>query len=114
MRFITARLISLFLLLCSIGQIQAQELTLQRRVQVNAPHVQFSDDVQQWLNNNQTLHVGVWGQPHPPLSEGMGHGIFNGIAADYLALLEDSLKINVKLHYYSQSRDAFQALRRHE
>ncbi|KLP57839.1 histidine kinase [Enterobacter genomosp. O] len=114
MRFLSARLISLFLLLCSIGQIQAQELTLQRRVQVNAPHVQFSGDVQQWLNNNQTLHVGVWGQPHPPLSEGMEHGIFNGIAADYLALLEDSLKVNLKLHYYSQSRDAFQALRRHE
>ncbi|MCK7166979.1 response regulator [Enterobacter cloacae] len=114
MRFITARLISLFLLLCSIGQIQAQELNLQRRVQVNAPHVQFSDDVQQWLKSNETLHVGVWGQPHPPLSEGMGHGLFSGIAADYLALLEDSLKVNVKLHYYSQSRDAFQALRRHE
>lgn len=114
MRFITARLISLFLLLCSMGQIQAQELTLQPRVQVNAPHVQFSDEVQQWLNSHQTLHVGVWGQPHPPLSEGMGHGIFNGIAADYLALLEDSLKVNVKLHYYSQSRDAFQALRRHD
>ncbi|HGK5880601.1 TPA: transporter substrate-binding domain-containing protein [Enterobacter cloacae] len=114
MRFITARLISLFLLLCSIGQIQAQELNLQRRVQVNAPHVQFSDDVQQWLKSNETLHVGVWGQPHPPLSEGMGHGLFSGIVADYLALLEDSLKVNVKLHYYSQSRDAFQALRRHE
>ncbi|TIN52222.1 MAG: transporter substrate-binding domain-containing protein [Mesorhizobium sp.] len=114
MRFITARLISLFMLLCSIGQIQAQELTLQRRVQVNAPHVQFSGDVQQWLKHNQTLHVGVWGPPHPPLSEGMGHGLFSGIAADYLALLEDSLKVNVKLHYYNQSRDAFQALRRHE
>ncbi|WP_320728029.1 response regulator [Enterobacter sp. 118C5] len=114
MRFITARLISLFILLCSIGQIQAQELTLQRRVQVNAPHVQFSGDVHQWLKNNQTLHVGVWGPPHPPLSEGMEHGLFNGIAADYLALLEDSLKISVKIHYYNQSRDAFQALRRHE
>ncbi|MGX5111502.1 response regulator [Enterobacter cloacae] len=114
MRFLSARLISLFLLLCSVGQIQAQELSLQRRVQVNAPHVQFNADVQQWLDNNQTLHVGVWGQPHPPLSEGMGHGLFSGIAADYLALLEDSLKVNVKLHYYSHSRDAFQALRRHD
>lgn len=114
MRLLSARLVSLLIVLCSLGQIQAQELTLQRRVQVNAPHVQFNDDVQRWLDNNQTLHVGVWGQPHPPLSEGMGHGLFSGIAADYLALLQDSLKVNVKLHYYAQSRDAFQALRRHE
>lgn len=114
MRFLSARLISLILLLCGIGQLQAQELTLQRRVQVNAPHVQFSDDVRRWLDHNQTLHVGVWGQEHPPLIEGMGHGIFSGMAADYLALLEDSLKVNVKIHYYNQSRDAFQALRRHE
>ncbi|NJQ21109.1 transporter substrate-binding domain-containing protein [Pantoea sp. LS15] len=114
MRFLSARLISLFFTVFFVWQLPAQELVLQPRVQVNAPHVQFSDEAQRWLSNNPTLHVGVWGQEHPPLSEGMGHGVFSGIAADYLALLEDSLKVKIKLHYYDQSHDALAALQRHE
>ncbi len=72
MRFLSVRLISLLFTLFFVWQLPAQELELQPRVQVNAPHVQFSDAAQRWLNNNPTLHVGVWGQEHPPLSEGMG------------------------------------------
>jgi hypothetical protein len=95
MRFLSARLISFLFTLCCMWQLHAQPLELQRRAQVNAPHVQFSEAAQRWLDNHSTLNVGVWGQEQPPLSEGMGHGVFGGIAADYLALLEDSLKVKL-------------------
>jgi two-component system sensor histidine kinase EvgS len=114
MRFLSARLISFLFTLCCMWQLHAQPLELQRRAQVNAPHVQFSEAAQRWLDNHSTLNVGVWGQEQPPLSEGMGHGVFGGIAADYLALLEDSLKVKIKLHYYEHSSEALLALQRQE
>lgn len=114
MRFLSARLLSLLFTVCCIWQLHAQPLELQRRVQVNAPHVQFSEPVQRWLERHSTLDVGVWGPEQPPLSEGMGHGVFEGIAADYLALLEDSLKIKIKLHYYENSKEMLLALQRQE
>ena len=114
MRFLSARLLSLLLTVCCVWQLHAQPLELQRRVQVNAPHVQFSEAAQRWLDSHSTLHVGVWGQEQPPLSEGMGHGVFGGIAADYLAMLEDSLKVKIKLHYYENSSEALLALKRQE
>ena len=114
MRFLFVRLMSLFITACCVWQLHAQPLELQRRVQVNAPHVQFSEAAQRWLDSHSTLHVGVWGQEQPPLSEGMGHGVFSGIAADYLAVLEDSLKVKIKLHYYENSGEAQLALQRQE
>ncbi|MBB3306709.1 MULTISPECIES: transporter substrate-binding domain-containing protein [unclassified Enterobacter] len=92
----------------------AAELQLQPRIQVNAPHVNLSADVQAWLANNDEISVGVWGPSHPPLGEGMAYGQFQGIAADYLAMLEGSLQVKFRLHYYEDSSDALAALSQHE
>ncbi|HEX4662245.1 MAG TPA: hypothetical protein VH144_01390, partial [Candidatus Saccharimonadales bacterium] len=71
------------------GWLNAAELQLQPRIQVNAPHVSLSTDVKNWLADNNEINVGVWGPSHPPIGEGMGYGQYQGIAADYLAMLEN-------------------------
>ncbi|WP_061720564.1 response regulator [Pantoea trifolii] len=92
----------------------ANMLMLQPRVQVNAPHVTFSPDVQAWLQRHDVINVGIWGPDKPPLGEGMAQGYYQGIAADYLSLLETSLQVNFKLHYFPDSNTAIQAMQRHE
>lgn len=96
------------------GCLNAAELKLQPRIQVNAPHVSLSTDVKNWLADNNEINVGVWGPSHPPIGEGMGYGQYQGIAADYLAMLENSLQVRFRLHYYEDSSDALAALSRHE
>ncbi|MEB5974923.1 transporter substrate-binding domain-containing protein [Pantoea dispersa] len=87
---------------------------MQPRIEVNAPQVNLSTDVQSWLADNNDINVGVWGPSHPPVSEGIGYGQFQGIAADYLAMLENSLKLKFHIHYYEDSSDALAALNRQE
>lgn len=89
-------------------------LTLQPRIQVNAPQVIFHDDTQRWLDGHKVVRVGVWGPSHPPIGEGMARGIYQGIAADYLAILQDSLQVNFELHYFQNSSEARAALARHD
>lgn len=100
--------------LVSSGWLSATELQLQPRIQVNAPHVSLSADVQSWVADNNEINVGVWGPSHPPIGEGMGYGKFQGISADYLAMLESSLQVKFRLHYFEDSNDALAALSRHE
>ncbi|PLR25704.1 histidine kinase [Pantoea endophytica] len=96
------------------GWLHAAELLLHPRIQVNTPHVTLSDDVQAWLKDNAQIDVGVWGPSHPPIGDGMNYGLYQGIAADYLAMLENSLQVKFVLHYYQDSNDAMAALGRHD
>lgn len=96
------------------GWLFAADLLLQPRIQVNTPHANFSDDVQAWLKDNAQIDVGVWGPSHPPIGDGMSYGVYQGIAADYLAMLESSLQVKFVLHYYPDSQAALAALGRHD
>lgn len=115
MRLFSIKIIILLpsLLLLTLG-LRAAELKIQPRILVNVPHVAFSTDVKQWLLNNPVIDVGIWGPSHPPIGEGMSGGHYQGIAADYLTLLEGSLQVSFRLHYFEDSSDAIAALSRHQ
>ncbi|MRT26592.1 transporter substrate-binding domain-containing protein [Enterobacteriaceae bacterium RIT697] len=107
-------LLVVFIIFSSFSRADSTGLTLQPRIQVNAPQVKFQDDTQRWLNAHKVVRVGIWGPSHPPIGEGMVRGIYQGIAADYLAILQDSLQITFELHYYQNSTEARSALAHHE
>lgn len=94
--------------------LQAAELTLHPRIKVSTPYVALNTEVKNWLAENPVIDVGIWGPSHPPIGEGMAHGFYQGMAADYLATLENSLQVRFRLHYYPESSDALAALSRHE
>lgn len=114
MHFSPVKIMIFVAAMLSSGSLFAGDLQLQPRIQVNAPHVSLSEDVKSWLGENNVINVGVWGPSHPPIGEGMGYGQYQGIAADYLAMLENSLQVKFRLHYYEDSSDALAALSRHE
>lgn len=114
MRVLLATLSLFVASLLLTGPLQAADLTLRPRIQVSTPYVTLNDDVKNWLAENPVIDVGIWGPSHPPIGEGMARGFYQGISADYLTMLEKSLQVTFRLHYYPQSSDALTALSRHE
>nr|BFD41445.1 transporter substrate-binding domain-containing protein [Pseudomonas sp. FFPRI_1] len=68
----------------------------------------------QWLRNKRELVLGTSRQNLPPLEMVTESNEFEGITADYLGLLEDSLGVKVRIRAYPSREDAFSALARGE
>jgi len=114
MSFSLLRPALLVTLICFNGFLFADELSLQPRVKVSAPDVKLNESTHEWLRKHQVIRVGVWGASHPPIVQGMLQGRFEGIAADYLAVLGNSLQIKFEPIYFEDSDDALAALGRHD
>lgn len=114
MRILTTLLLLIVILVSHCARAEADDLILQPRILVNAPQVAFHPDVQQWLTENRTISVGVWGPSHPPIGEGMSRGVYQGIAADYLDMLQNALHVKFELHYFNESSEALAALQQHQ
>lgn len=69
---------------------------------------------QQWLEQHKTLRVGIWGPSRPPIFMGLENKSFQGIAADYLAMIQLSLKVDFKIFYYPELADAQLALKKNQ
>lgn len=113
MSFLLLRLALLVTLLCFSGYLFADELTLQPRVKVSAPGVKLQEPTQEWLRKHPIIRVGVWGASQPPIAQGMQQGQYEGIAADYLTMMQNSLQVKFLPIYFKDSDDALAALAQH-
>ena len=95
-------------------QAETQPLALLPRVEVNPPAVDFSPEVNAWLETHPVIDVGIWGISQPPISLGLERGQLAGIDADYLAVIESTLNVHFRLQHYRDRREALAALSRGE
>lgn len=89
---------------------RADEPELIPRIQLVTPAITLEPPVTAWLTQNQTVDIGVWGKARPPLYQGVTQGRLEGVAADYLAMLQHTLGIKFRFHYYDESNTAYAAL----
>ena len=85
-------------------------LTLASDYQVFTPALPLSHYDMLWLAAKKTLTVAVYSIEEPPLSLNSAADRYRGMNADYLLLLEDSLKIKVVIKHYVDRAHAFAAL----
>lgn len=106
-------LIWLFLSLSAHAQPQPQPQPAQILVQtpVIAPIVSFSSETRAWLAQNPALRVGVWGEAFPPFDMGYESDKFEGLAADYLGVLRNTLGLaDVQVYRFDSRQSAEHAL----
>lgn len=109
------RRIPLFVsLLCFSYIASATTLVLQPRVKISTPSLSLNQPVENWLKIHPVIRVGVWGPSQPPISEGTERGQFQGIAADYLNIVQDSLQVQFELVYFNDAREAFEAIEKQD
>ncbi|WNJ78472.1 transporter substrate-binding domain-containing protein [Cedecea neteri] len=92
------------------AQAASQALQLAPRIEVNPPTVDFPPEVKAWLLANPIINVGIWGISQPPISLGLENGELAGMDADYLSVLETTLNVRFRLHYYRSKGEALAAL----
>ncbi|MDY7536389.1 transporter substrate-binding domain-containing protein [Pseudomonas sp. Bout1] len=83
---------------------------LRVRTPVLAPKVAFDPDTRAWLDTKPTVRVAFWGSAQPPLSEGYEPDVFEGVAADVLGLLQQTMDVHVEMQRYGSRDEASQAL----
>ncbi|MDR6915980.1 two-component system sensor histidine kinase EvgS [Pseudomonas sp. 3296] len=91
----------------------AQPAQLQLLVQtpVIAPIVDFSPAIRTWLGQHPVLRVGVWGEGFVPFDIGFETDKFEGVAADYLGVLRNTLGLtDVRIFRYHSRQEAEMAL----
>lgn len=80
-----------------------------------APVLEFSPATKAWLAQHKTLRVAVWGQAaYPPFDLLYQHDHFEGLSADYLGVLKQSLEVNLAIQRFPDRSSAEQALVRGE
>jgi two-component system sensor histidine kinase EvgS len=85
-------------------------MTLQSRTSVAEVTPRLKLDSLLWLNKRESLNVAVWGDPHPPLLMGYDPSVYEGVSADYVAILGQALNKEIKVLHYANYASALEAL----
>ena len=102
-----------FVTLASLGSVghAAQALPLQLPQSFISPKsFAFDRAQQQWLEQRGSLRVGVYVGDYAPLDITGDRNRYQGISADYLGLVRDTLGVNVSVSGFSQRDQAVAAL----
>ena len=102
-----------FITLALLGSVAhaAQALPLQLPQSFISPKsLTFDHDQQQWLEQRGPLRVGVYVGDYAPLDIAGDRNSYQGISADYLGLVRDTLGVNVNVSGFSQRDQAVAAL----
>lgn len=81
---------------------------------ISAPQVDFSLQTRAWLATQNTVNVAIWTGALPPLQMGFEQTRFEGVTADYLGILQQSLGLTFKLQRYPTRAQAHAAVERGE
>ena len=103
----------LFITLASLGAVAhaAQALPLHLPQSFISPKsLTFSRDQQQWLEQRGPLRVGVYAGDYAPLDITGERNRYQGISADYLGLIRDTLGVTVSVSGFSKREQAVAAL----
>ncbi|BAN99173.1 hypothetical protein E05_44070 [Plautia stali symbiont] len=105
------RILSLILLLgFCLSAWGATTLNFSPRYGLVAPEVTLSPQSQQWLKQHAVLRVGVWNNPLPPYSVSFEANTYEGLSADYLAIVAKALNLPVKIKVYKTRLELVDAL----
>ena len=103
-------------LLCQLGnvspvQAEIQPLNLLGRSNGEHPSVILDEENWRWLRDKGSLRLGVSLPDNPPFGMISGGQDYEGITADYAALLASMLHIKIEVLRYDSRAEAMQALR---
>ncbi len=98
-------------LLCLLLALPSQALTLHSRHGAQNSHFPQSPAEQRWLKQTKLLRVGILQHDYRPFSMIVSDTRFEGISADYLNILANTLQKPLKLHIFADKQSALAALR---
>lgn len=87
-----------------------QSLGLVSRAYLALP-ARLDQDEQQWLQARKKLVVGVSSPDYPPLDIIINNTVYDGVTAEYVALLAKVLQTPVEIHQYPSRERAIKALK---
>ncbi|WP_086982872.1 transporter substrate-binding domain-containing protein [Vibrio aphrogenes] len=87
-----------------------QTLQLLGREHKSNLHAQFSPQQQAWLDTKKTLTVGISTPNHEPYDFTLSRINYEGISADYLALISQLTKLNIVIKSYTNKNELITAL----
>lgn len=106
----------LFFLLLSFPAISAyavpERVSILVRTTVAVPEVAFSNAAKEWIRNQKTLRLAIWGQSHPPIFMGYDRQAYEGIGADYASVISQALSIPVEVFSFNTFSEAYGSLMR--
>ncbi len=86
-------------------------LELLARVNADKLHVNLPEGDWQWLRDKRVLVVGVTAPDYPPLDITISGAELEGVTADYLGLLSETLNVKMEVRRYPSRAAAIEALR---
>ncbi|WDH50950.1 transporter substrate-binding domain-containing protein [Pseudomonas chlororaphis] len=107
------------LMLCALAYANPAEqnyvsLTLLGRSHAADFDVELDNADWRWLRNKKVLLVGTSLSDSPPLDMSSDRGDYEGVTADYIGLLAESLGVGIEIRRYDNRELAIQALKRGE
>ena len=110
------RILSMIFLLgfCLGAAAASSTLTFTPRYGLTAPDVTLPAASQRWLSGRTVLRVGVWSNALPPYSVSFEKNAYEGLSADYLAIVSRTLNLPVKMKAYKTRTELADALREGE
>ncbi|MCY7261886.1 transporter substrate-binding domain-containing protein [Pseudomonas protegens] len=81
---------------------------------LTAPDVIFDSKTQAWLERRSTIRVAFWGGARPPMHIGFDPNSFEGVTADVLGLLQNTMGVRMQMLRFEDRPHALQAMARGE
>lgn len=88
----------------------ASTLNFTPRYGLVSPEVNLNSESQLWLARHAVLRVGVWSHTLPPYSVEFEKDAFEGLSADYLAIVAKTLNLPVEIKRYKTRLELVEAL----
>ncbi|NIF23758.1 response regulator [Candidatus Pantoea multigeneris] len=98
----------------SLSAITAQPLVVTPRISLVELSVAKSEKNKAWLQQQKSLQIGVWGEVHPPFSILASNGIYQGVIADVIGLMQKSIDLPIQVYGYPDAATALSALEKGE
>lgn len=102
-----------FFTLFLAATLHAQEpkpIELHVQVPVETPQVIFGPQTRAWLSSRPEVTAAIWAGAWPPLHMGFEQNQFEGVAADYLGLIQAATGIRIKILRFATRAQARQAV----
>lgn len=107
-------LVAMFCLSVFSASGAGQLIELKSNYQPSALDIPLSSEESRWLARKYTLTVGTWLPEVSPIDYESGGEHYQGVNADYLALLQKNLNIKIAIKQYDNEQEALAALSRNE
>lgn len=88
----------------------SEPIELQVHAPITAPIVKFSPQTRSWLSSRPEVTAAIWSGAWPPLHMGFEQNQFEGVAADYLGVIQAATGIRFKVMRFATRGEARQAV----